>query len=137
MKRLVWLPSDIKERVKDAIPADLYDKISTEKDVSNVDELKVFLRNKKHPIVENWVVEEEKPATPTYQASSAASTMRQTQTMIPIPQMQGMPMMQIPISGSIALPAGALQSSSTGTDVKLVLKNVKIHVEKLILKKRD
>ncbi|MFX0092241.1 MAG: hypothetical protein ACFFBD_10805, partial [Candidatus Hodarchaeota archaeon] len=62
---------------------------------------------------------------------------QQTQAMISMPQMQGMPMMQIPISGAIALPAGALQAGGGGSDVKLVLKNVKIHVEKLVVKKRD
>ncbi|MFX0092242.1 MAG: CO dehydrogenase/CO-methylating acetyl-CoA synthase complex subunit beta, partial [Candidatus Hodarchaeota archaeon] len=54
MNRLVWLPAEIKERVKDAIPTDLYDKIATENDVSSVDELKEFLRSKNHPVVENW-----------------------------------------------------------------------------------
>lgn len=49
MKRIVWLPKAIKERVKDAIPLDLYDKIATEEDVKNVDELSAFLQEKGHP----------------------------------------------------------------------------------------
>jgi len=64
--RVVWLPSELKERVKDFIPAELVDKIATEKEVSNVDELREFLKEKGHPVVERWkeveVVEEEKPA---------------------------------------------------------------------------
>jgi len=70
--RVVWLPSELKERVKDFIPAELVDKIATEKDVSNVEELREFLKEKGHPVVEKWkeveVVEEEKAAeevTPT------------------------------------------------------------------------
>jgi len=52
-ERIVWLPSELKERVKDAIPPDLIDKIATEKDVGSVDELKQF-QEKGHPVVERW-----------------------------------------------------------------------------------
>ncbi|MDW8044245.1 MAG: CO dehydrogenase/CO-methylating acetyl-CoA synthase complex subunit beta [Nitrososphaerota archaeon] len=52
--RIVWLPSALKERVKDFIPKDLIDKIATEKDVSNVEELKAFLEKKAHPVVQRW-----------------------------------------------------------------------------------
>jgi len=52
--RIVWLPSHIKERVKEAIPAELYDKIPTEKEVTTIDELRKFLQEKGHPIVERW-----------------------------------------------------------------------------------
>lgn len=53
-KRIVWLPSELKERIKDAIPPDLIDKIATEKDVGSIDELKKFLEEKGHPVVERW-----------------------------------------------------------------------------------
>jgi len=52
--RIVWLPSHIKERVKEAVPKDVYDKIATEKEVTNLDELKKFLQEKGHPVVERW-----------------------------------------------------------------------------------
>ena len=52
--RIVWLPSHIKERVKEAVPEDIYDKIATEKEVTNLDELKKFLQEKGHPVVERW-----------------------------------------------------------------------------------
>lgn len=52
--RLVWLPSTLKERIRDAILKDLLDKIPTEKDVKNIDELKNFLKEKNHPIVKRW-----------------------------------------------------------------------------------
>jgi len=54
MYRMVWLPKEIKERYKDAIPDDLYDKIATEEDVSNADELAEWLQNAGHP----WVLGE-------------------------------------------------------------------------------
>jgi len=49
LRRVVWMPQEIKERYKDAIPADLYDKIATEKDVKDVAELAAFLERVGHP----------------------------------------------------------------------------------------
>ncbi len=57
--RIVWIPDNIKNRVKDFIPTDVVDKIATEKDVENILQLKDFLKRKVHPVVEKWVVEEE------------------------------------------------------------------------------
>ena len=55
LKRCVWLPKEIKERYKEAIPADLYDKIATEEDVKNVDELAAWLDKVGHPWVKGEV----------------------------------------------------------------------------------
>ena len=61
-KRVVWLPSEVKERMKDQIPPDLWDAIPTEKDVTTVDALVSFLREHHHPIVERMKVPEPVPA---------------------------------------------------------------------------
>jgi len=53
--RIVWLPKEIKERYKDAIPEDLYDKIATEETVTNADELVDFLNRVGHPWVKGEV----------------------------------------------------------------------------------
>jgi acetyl-CoA decarbonylase/synthase complex subunit beta len=55
LKRCVWMPKEIKERYKDAIPADVYDKIATEDDVKNVDELVAYLDKVGHPWVKGEV----------------------------------------------------------------------------------
>jgi len=47
--RVVWLPKAIKEEMKDVIPEGMYDKIATEEDVKNVDELTEFLQKVEHP----------------------------------------------------------------------------------------
>ncbi len=47
--RVVWMPKAIKERYKDVIPQDLYDKIATEEDAKNTDELVKFLEKVGHP----------------------------------------------------------------------------------------
>jgi len=72
--RIVWMPAVLKERVKDFIPKEVVDKISTENDVKTVEELKRFLETKGHPVVQRWEVapaeapsaeeKEEVPAVP-------------------------------------------------------------------------
>ena len=56
--RIVWMPKFIKDQVQDAIPEELYDKIATEEITTQVDELKQFLEEKEHPVMELWVEEE-------------------------------------------------------------------------------
>jgi acetyl-CoA decarbonylase/synthase complex subunit beta len=58
------MPSGIKEQMKPFIPAELFDKIPTEKDVKNVDELREFLLSHGHPVVNRWKASEEKPEEP-------------------------------------------------------------------------
>jgi len=54
-KRIVWLPKEIKERYREAFEADgVYDKIPTEEDVKNTDELLEFLQKVGHP----WIAGE-------------------------------------------------------------------------------
>lgn len=55
LKRCVWMPKEIKERFKEDIPADLFDKIATEEDAKNIDELTAFLDKKGHPWVKGEV----------------------------------------------------------------------------------
>jgi len=55
-KRLVWLPKEIKERYKESLEADgVYDKIATEEDVTNTDELTAFLEKVGHPWIKGEV----------------------------------------------------------------------------------
>ncbi len=78
--RIVWMPASVKERVKDFIPKEVVDKIATEKDAKTVDELKAFLKDYEHPVVQQWkevTVEaapevEEALAAPTIPLSTTA-----------------------------------------------------------------
>lgn len=47
--RLVWLPSELKERIASGLPGGIADKIATENDVSNVEESEEFLNRVEHP----------------------------------------------------------------------------------------
>jgi len=53
-KRIVWMPSTVKERVKSFIPNELVEKIPTEAEVKTLDDLKNFLKERGHPVVETW-----------------------------------------------------------------------------------
>lgn len=55
LRRVVWMPKAVKERFKDCIPADLYDKIASEEDAKNTEELTAFLDNVGHPWVRGEV----------------------------------------------------------------------------------
>lgn len=54
IRRVVWMPKELKEMVKDSLPEDLYDKIATEEEVQNTDELVEFLQRVGHP----WILGE-------------------------------------------------------------------------------
>jgi acetyl-CoA decarbonylase/synthase complex subunit beta len=50
LARIVWMPKELKGRFKDALEKKgLYDKIASEEDVKNVDELMAFLERVGHP----------------------------------------------------------------------------------------
>lgn len=57
--RIVWLPSHVKNAVLDEIPEDLREKIATEDDVHSIGDLKDFLEEQGHPVVDRWKEMEE------------------------------------------------------------------------------
>lgn len=118
--RIVWLPQTLKDRVKDFIPKDLADKISTEKDVTNIEELKTFLETKGHPLVEKWKaprveVVAEKPAEEEKEKVEGP-------TIVQAP----MPLSTVPIS----------VASGTG-GFKIILRNAKIHAKVIRIRSRE
>jgi acetyl-CoA decarbonylase/synthase complex subunit beta len=70
--RVVWVPSAVKERVKDFIPAELVDKIPTEKDVKDLEGLRAFLEAHDHPVVERMRALEVAPPIPAEAEPSVA-----------------------------------------------------------------
>jgi acetyl-CoA decarbonylase/synthase complex subunit beta len=107
-KRIVWLPSELKERMKGIIPAELSDAIATEKDVTTVDELIRFLREHNHPIIERMKAPEPVAAAEN-PGREAPRPLAATQNTVTIP----------------------------GGSMSLTLKNVKIHAERLIIRKKQ
>lgn len=120
--RVVWMPKDIMERIKEYMPPEIVPKIATEESVPDMDGLKKWLREKSHPIVGTWKTEAEKPA----------------QVAAPQPAQQQIPMtgftvptLELPAS---ALPMSALQGLPPGISIKIILKNAKIKAERVIIK---
>lgn len=125
--RIVWMPKDLKERVKDAIPPELYDKIATEEDATNVEELKKFLLEKNHPLAPK-IRELEKAEEVEAEVVKAEEAPVQ-------PQMPAMPqwMAQIPAQ-PVQMPMMPTQMPAQ-IGFKITLKGVKIKINKLIVKK--
>jgi acetyl-CoA decarbonylase/synthase complex subunit beta len=109
-KRIVWLPSDLKDRMKGIIPPELYDAIPTEKDVTTVAELVEFLRAHHHPAAEQVKAPEPVPAVTGNPGKEAGLR----------PQAGN--------QNTVTLPGGS---------VSLTLKNVKIHAERMIIRKKQ
>jgi acetyl-CoA decarbonylase/synthase complex subunit beta len=52
--RVVWMPAETKERLKDFIPVSVYPAIATEKDAKTIPELKSYLEANNHPVMLRW-----------------------------------------------------------------------------------
>lgn len=115
--RVVWMPKNLKDKVLADIPEGIVDKVATEEDASDLESLKAFLKEKDHPILERWVEEEEEEDEAVEETAAAAPTMQ-------------MPMMAA--GAPMAMPAG-----SGGSGVKIILKNAKVSIDRVIIKKSE
>jgi len=103
--RIVWMPAVLKERVKDFIPKEVVDNISTENDVKTVEELKRFLETKGHPVVQRW---EAAPAeAPTAEEKEEAPAM--------------------PLAAVATMPIA-------GGGFKIILKKARISAKKMVIR---
>jgi len=118
--RVVWLPEEIRDRIKEFMPEEMIPKIATEKDVETLDQLKDWLKEKGHPIVDTW--KEEEPAADAAPAAPQQQMTYQQQ----MPATFTMPTME--------LPAGAVPGLPSGMNIRIILKNAKIKAEKAIIK---
>jgi acetyl-CoA decarbonylase/synthase complex subunit beta len=106
------MPNEIKERVRDGIPEDIIDKIATENDAKTIDELRSFLVNVNHPVLEFWKTEEEAEEQPI-----------EAETPLTMPSQEGvisMPTLPLSVGG-----------------FRIILKNVRIHAEKAIIRREE
>jgi acetyl-CoA decarbonylase/synthase complex subunit beta len=53
--RIVWMPAELKELLREFIPEALISKIATENDAKTVEDLQTFLAGHAHPVVSRWV----------------------------------------------------------------------------------
>ena len=106
--RIVWLPKEIKDRVKDFIPKEVVDKIATEENAQDTDSLKTFLKEKNHPIVAKWQKEIIEVEEETNIESSGED-------------------LAMPVLSASTLPI-------TAGGFKIILKDAKIYANKVIIK---
>lgn len=111
-KRVVWMPKEVKERVKNFIPAELADKIATEEEAKTIDELKAFLKERNHPVVESW--KEEAVAIAEAVPAEAEAKEEAAPTMVP------------------AITAATLPITAGG--YKIILKDAKIYAKRVIIR---
>lgn len=114
--RIVWMPESAKERVKDFIPKDVIDKIATEKDVSTVAELKHFLEEKGHPVVERW------------KAAAVAKVPE-------ISEEEKVPV-KVPAGEEALISMPFLTTTPVAGGFKIILKNAKIHAKKVYIRRK-
>jgi len=105
--RIVWLPKEVKERVKDFIPAELFDKVATEEEAKTIEELKTFLKERNHPVVERW--KEEVAAVEEGVSAEAEEA----------------PMVPVATAATLPITAGGF---------KIILKDAKIYAKKVIIR---
>ena len=143
-RRVVWMAKELKDRIKDCIPEEMRDKIATEEDAKTLDELKEFLKKVDHPVVkgvvrevdgqkitDGWVEEEEvveEAAEEVAKAPAEAAPAQPTMPMQPMQMPMQMPMPQFQMPTPTAPPAGG---------VKLVIKDAKIKIDKVIVRKAE
>ena len=128
--RVVWMASDLKERVGDAIPEEMSGKIATEKDVKNIEELRAFLKKVDHPVV-NGVTRDVDGAKITEGWAEAAV---EAAEVVPPAEMEAAvlgeaePLTRVPI----------MQTMASGVDspIKLILKDADIRIGKIIVKRK-
>jgi len=104
--RVVWIPASIKERVKDFLPKELGDKIATENEAKTIEDLKTFLKDRGHPVVEKW-----KARPPEAVAEAVPEVAPEA---IPVAQLPTMPV--------------------TAGGFRIILKDAKISAKKVIIK---
>ncbi len=121
-KKVVWMPKALKDKVSDSIPESIA--VATEEDATDIESLKKFLIEKKHPVVETWTAEEEEEEKKEEAAPAAA------------PAEGAAPPSGIPTVAPMQMPSMTV-SGGTGGGLKIVLSNAKITVDKIIVKKKE
>jgi acetyl-CoA decarbonylase/synthase complex subunit beta len=120
--RVVWVTKNLKEKVKADIPPELVDKLPTEDEVNDLKTLREFLEKKQHPVTERWTKEEVAPEPSPEEA--ARMTPAAPAWSAPMTMPAGMPVMpQMQFGG--------------GESVKIILKNAKITIDRIVLKSKE
>jgi acetyl-CoA decarbonylase/synthase complex subunit beta len=116
-ERIIWLPKEIKESLTDFIPEELFDKIPTEEDASSIKEIRRFLRESEHPVIERLKASKAAAAEPEIIEDETEEV-----------EVSEAPMAQVAYAPEISVPAAG--------GVRIILKNAKVYAEKVIIKRK-
>ncbi len=138
-RRVVWMASDLKERVKDAIPEEMMDKIATEKEATDIESLREFLQRVDHPVVKGVIREADGTKITegwgtAEKIEEAAAGTEAPETAMPPPVISGEEEIPQDLIRAIMANAGGMGSSPP---IKIVLKDAKISIGKVILSKKE
>jgi acetyl-CoA decarbonylase/synthase, CODH/ACS complex subunit beta len=115
--RIVWLPKEMKNSVMEFIPEELRDKIPTEEDANSIKEIRRFIREHEHPVLERINASAEEEVV----EEEAEVEMEETD----FAEGQFVPVITAP---ELTVPAGG--------GVKIIFKNAKVYAEKVIIKRK-
>lgn len=116
-ERIIWLPKEIKESLTDFIPEELFDKIPTEGEASSIKEIRRFLRESEHPVIERLKASKTAAAEPEIVEDEVEEI-----------EASEAPMAQVAYAPEISMPASG--------GVRIILKNAKVYAEKVIIKRK-
>ncbi len=130
-RRVVWMASDLKERVADAIPDDMKEKIATEKDVKDIESLREFLMKVDHPVVNGVVREVDGVQVTEGLAVTAEAAAVPTVAEKPaVPIEAGVPM-------GVEVPVTSMLTAGGGSPLVITLKDADIRIGKIIVKRKE
>ncbi len=130
-RRVVWMASDLKERVKDAIPEEMKDRIATEKEATDIESLREFLLRVDHPVVKGVIREVD-----GVKITDGWGEKKEVEE-APAVTVEAPPAAPPTITGEISQDLiQALTASAGDPPIKIVLKDAKISIGKVILSKK-
>lgn len=117
-QRIVWMPKELKESLMEFIPEELFPLIPTEEDAETIKDIKKFLTDNQHPIMERL--------TETGELTDETEIVEEANpdSNLSLEEDAGTPVAYVP------------EMSVSGSDgVRIILKNAKVYAEKVIIKK--
>ncbi|NQE45939.1 Acetyl-CoA decarbonylase/synthase complex subunit beta [ANME-1 cluster archaeon GoMg2] len=130
-RRVIWMASDLKERVADAIPAEMKDKIATEKDVKDIESLREFLMKVDHPVV-NGVVRE----VDGVQVTEGLAVPAEAAAVPTVAETPAVPL-EARVPAGVEVPVTSMLTAGGGSPLVITLKDADIRIGKIIVKRKE
>ncbi|MFZ2070422.1 MAG: CO dehydrogenase/CO-methylating acetyl-CoA synthase complex subunit beta [Halobacteriota archaeon] len=130
-RRVVWMASDLKERVTEAIPEEMKDKIATEQDVNDIESLREFLIRVDHPVVKGVI-----RAVDGVQVTGGWAAVEEAEAaaVMPAAVAEG-GVMPVAAAGA-EVTFAPMTVSGASSPIVIVLKDADVRIRKIILKKK-